>query len=323
MNLPRAPNLTPPPRAHDVSVVTVASLAEPSIGLTGVLNVHKERGWTSHDVVSRIRRFSGQRRVGHAGTLDPLAEGVLAVLLGRATRLASFVQEGRKVYLATVQLGMGTATDDAEGQPVEQLSVPPLSSALVEEVLNRFRGPIQQVPPAYSAVKVAGQRAYAVARRGDAVTLQPRLVTIYALELCAVPDTDVLDLRVECSSGTYIRSLARDVARALGTAGHLTRLVRTRVGPFALDDALRLEEIGARGVPACLQPPDACLAALPRVCPSEGEIARLLQGQPVPTSAEGDPIRVYDSIGRMLMVGRAADGLLYPHIALVDPEAFT
>src|SRR4030081_2757411 len=200
---------------------------------TGIVIANKPKGWTSHDVVAKVRRLAGQKRVGHAGTLDPMAEGVLPILLGRATRLADYIQLGRKTYVATIRLGVATDTDDAEGTVIGEASIPELSAASIEVVLATFRGAILQPPPQYSALKVAGQRAYAVARAGGEVDLAPRPVTIDELRLLEWSESD-LRIEVTCSKGTYIRALARDIAKALHTVGHLTALVRTRVGSFEL-----------------------------------------------------------------------------------------
>ena len=284
-----------------------ATAREPVTELAGVLNVRKARGWTSHDVVAKVRRLAGQRRVGHAGTLDPLAEGVLPVLLGRATRLADFVGEGRKRYLAEVRLGVATTTDDAEGDVTEERPVPDLSVADVEQAAAAFRGTIQQVPPAYSAVKVAGRPAYAAARKGAALELAARPVTIYSLDVLWLRD-DTLALDVRCSRGTYVRSLARDLARALGTVGHLQALVRTEVGSLTLDTAVTLEQAAERGVAACLQSADAVLSDRPAVQASDAEIAALAQGRTVPADGlAGDAIRVHDRDGRLVLVA-SGDG---------------
>ncbi len=289
--------------------------------LTGILNVRKEPGWTSHDVVARVRRLSGQKRVGHAGTLDPMAEGVLPVLLGRATRLADMVGEGRKRYLADVQLGTSTTTDDAEGETAERQPVPSLTSADVEAVLQRFRGAIQQVPPVYSAIKVGGRRAYAVARQGGEVSLPPRTVHVYELRLVRL-EPDGLTLDVACSRGTYVRALARDIARALGTVGHLRRLVRTEVGPFTLATAVTLVEVQARGVADLLLAPETALPHAPRLAVSHEAVAALANGRPV--AAEGlnaEAVLVYDPGGRMVFVGRADGSWLRPRVGFpATPE---
>jgi tRNA pseudouridine55 synthase len=277
--------------------------------IVGILNINKPPGWTSHDVVARVRRLAGEKRVGHAGTLDPLAEGVLPVLLGRATRLADFVQGGRKTYVARIGLGTATSTDDLEGEVIERRAVPPLLD--VESVLDRFRGEQLQTPPAYSAVKIAGQRAYAVARRGGTVTLEARPITVYELRLLTL---EPFTLEVMCSRGTYIRSLARDLAVALGTVGHLEHLVRTRVGPFTLADAVALDGLD---VAAALLPADAALPDAPAFTADGDDLARLMNGQAVAADGlHGDPVRVYDPQGRLVCVGRADGDLLRPRLML-------
>jgi tRNA pseudouridine55 synthase len=286
------------------------------VRVAGILNVHKEAGWTSHDVVAKVRRLAGTKRVGHAGTLDPLAEGVLPVLLGRATRLADAIQAGEKRYRAWVQLGVATSTDDAEGEITARQPVPALGLADLESALGQFRGTISQVPPAYSAIKVNGQRAYAVARRGGAPELAARQVSIADLRLLDRAD-DCLVLDVACSKGTYVRALARDLAAALGTVGHLKRLLRTQVGPFRLADALTLAAIAQRGVDSALLPPEVALPDAPAYQAGPIETARLANGQPV--SAAGlaaDRVRVHDVSGRLVCLGSADGELLRPRILL-------
>lgn len=210
----------------------------------GVIVVDKPAGWTSHQVVGRLRRILGTRKVGHAGTLDPMATGVLVVGAGRATRLLGHLALTDKTYHATIRLGQATLTDDAEGEVVSADGAAGVSEAAVAAAMANWRGLITQVPSAVSAIKVDGQRAYARVRRGEDVVLAGREVTVSryeatgwrAREVDGVPVLDV-DVEVECSSGTYIRALARDLGRDLGTGGHLTRLRRTRVGRFTLEDA--------------------------------------------------------------------------------------
>ncbi len=278
------------------------------MSLVGILNINKPVGWTSHDVVARVRRLAGERRVGHSGTLDPLASGVLPVLLGRATRLADLIQVQHKTYVATLALGTATTTDDAEGEVVATAPVPPFDAA----VLDRFRGSVSQTPPAYSALKVDGKRAYALARAGAAVALPPRAVTIYDLRLLSL---EPLQLEVTCSKGTYIRSLARDIAEALGTVGHLGGLVRTRVGPFALQDAVTLENLD---VTASLLPPDAALPDAPAVHLASADVARVLNGNAVPLSEplQAEPVRVYDAEGHLVCLARAEGQMIYPRMML-------
>jgi tRNA pseudouridine55 synthase len=213
---------------------------------SGLVVVDKPSGLTSHDVVARVRRLAGTRRVGHAGTLDPMATGVLLVGVNRATRLLGHLALTEKQYDAVVRLGESTSTDDAEGEVLSRSSAAGLDDTEVRAALERFKGDIDQVPSAVSAVKIGGQRAYKRARAGEEVVLPPRPVTIHRLE--AGPLTrhgDVVDLplRVRCSSGTYIRALARDLGAALGVGGHLTSLRRTSVGPFRLDEASTLDAL--------------------------------------------------------------------------------
>ena len=209
----------------------------------------KPAGLTSHQVVARVRRLLGTRKVGHAGTLDPMATGVLVVGVERATRLLGHLSSTTKAYAATIRLGVGTLTDDAEGEVTDRPGVGSVCAAALETALSGLRGEIRQVPTSVSAIKVAGVRAYAKVRAGEEVELAPRLVRVDRFDVVARSDTQVdgvavsdLDVVVECSSGTYVRALARDLGRALGTAGHLTALRRTRVGPFGLDQAVSLRE---------------------------------------------------------------------------------
>lgn len=207
---------------------------------SGLVVVDKPGGMTSHDVVARVRRACGTRKVGHAGTLDPMATGVLVLGVNRATRLLGHLTLTEKAYGATVRLGAATTTDDAEGEVVEETSAAEVTEVDVTGALSRFRGEIQQVPSSVSAIKVGGVRAYARARRGEDVALEARTVTIHELDVDDVRRTGEfldVDLRVRCSSGTYVRAIARDLGAALGVGGHLTALRRTAVGPFTLDGA--------------------------------------------------------------------------------------
>lgn len=273
----------------------------------GILNIDKPKGLTSHDVVDRVRRASRLRRVGHAGTLDPLATGVLLVLLGPATRLAEYLMTGRKLYRAQVHFGTATETEDAEGRVLSQASIDHLTRADIERVLKTFRGRIQQVPPAYAAIKVDGTPLYRLARRGAAVRVGPRQVDIYRLELLRW-DPPRAELEVECSAGTYIRALARDLGEALGCGAHLSGLVRRRSGRFALEDALSLEEVErrfAQGTAAeIVHPLDEALLDYPAwVADAEAE-RRLRQGQPVagPPSEGGAVARAYSEGGEFFAV---------------------
>ncbi len=242
----------------------------------GIFNIDKPAGMTSHDVVDAVRRLVRQRRVGHAGTLDPLATGVLVVCVGNATRLVEYMVGHDKEYRVTVRLGVETDTYDAEGTIVAQRPVPPLSVDHIETVLARFRGEIHQTPPRFSAIRRGGKRLYDLARAGVEVEAPTRRVSIYALDLEAWQPPD-LTLRVVCSAGTYVRSLAHDIGRALGTGGHVIALRRLRSGPFRVEDAVPLDALlAADDWRGHLLPPDAGLVDWPRLdlAPAQAEDVR-------------------------------------------------
>lgn len=217
-------------------------------GPHGVVVVDKPAGMTSHDVVARMRRIARTRKVGHAGTLDPMATGVLVLGLGKATRLLGHLTLTEKEYTTTIRLGQNTSTEDSEGEPLDGAPAVGVSDAAIHAAVTPLIGEIQQVPPRVSAIKVGGKRSYAAARAGEDLELSARTVTVTAFGVDGIhrhPDTGFVDVeaRVRCSSGTYIRSLARDLGAALDVGGHLTALRRTRVGPYTLDGARRLEEL--------------------------------------------------------------------------------
>ena len=255
-------------------------------GNDGLVVVDKPGGMTSHDVVARIRRLAGTRRVGHAGTLDPMATGVLVVGVEKATRLLGYLTLTEKQYDATIRLGQSTSTDDAEGEVTFTASAQDISAATFTEhelakAVAELTGEIQQVPPAVSAIKVDGQRAYKLTRAGAAPELKPRPVTVYEFTVTAVRpagDGELLDVdaAVRCSSGTYIRALARDLGTQFGTGGHLTRLRRTRVGGYGLEAAKTLEQLAERFEVMPLA--QAAAAAFPRRDLSADEARRLAHG---------------------------------------------
>ena len=248
----------------------------------GVLLLHKPTGMTSSDLVRRIKPMVRPRKVGHTGTLDPMAEGLLPLTIGEATKLTRWLQAGDKRYQATLKLGQATDTLDKEGQVTEEKALPmALSAEKVESVLAAFRGPIQQIPPMFSALHHKGKRLHELARQGLEVERPPRSVTIHALELLGL-DKDELELDVRCGSGTYIRSLGADIAVALGTVGHLIALKRTESCGWRLDDALRPEELSPGHI-------DEGLLALPQV------LKRFIQ------------VQVPDSIGLQLSQGQRLD----------------
>jgi len=265
---------------------------------SGVLLVDKPQGLTSHDVVARIRRAANTRKVGHAGTLDPMATGLLIVGLGTATRLLTHVVGTDKVYEATIRLGQATVTDDAEGEITAQADAGAVGAVSDDEIATGIRaltGPIEQVPSTVSAIKVDGKRAYARARAGEEVELKPRPVTIHAFELRAarrMPGLIDLDVRVACSSGTYVRALARDLGAGLGVGGHLTRLRRTSVGPFEVAAATPLESLADAGVAvadALIDPADAAARLFPTLALDAQQAIDLGQGKKLSVGATDSP----------------------------------
>jgi tRNA pseudouridine55 synthase len=301
-------------------------------GLDGILIVAKPAGPTSHDVVALVRRLAATKRVGHGGTLDPFASGVLPVFLGYATRVVEYHLGDRKAYRATVCFGASSSTDDLEGEltPAEG---PAPTRAAVETAMTGLVGPISQRPPAYSAIKVGGRRAYAIARAGEPVVLASREVTIHRLTLEQWDETDpdrpvaVIDL--ECSAGTYVRALARDLGESVGSAAYLGTLTRTASGPFALVDATPLDDIRSAaaespaGLLPYLRPIDAGLESLPVVDLTETEVAAIARGQfvrpaaGVPQAAEH--YRLRDPGGRLVAIATAAAGRLAPDKVFVAP----
>lgn len=214
--------------------------------IDGFLVINKPVGITSHDVVQRVRKWAKQRRVGHLGTLDPMATGVLPIALGEATKLSRLLTHGDKSYSARIRLGVETTTYDREGEVVHETAGPWPEREQIEKALEHFRGEIDQTPPPFSAVKVDGQPSYRRARRGEEFRLEPRRVRLDRVELVGY-EPPVFSVEVECSAGTYLRSIAHDLGRALGTGAHLWELIRTRSGPFLLSQALSLEELDACG----------------------------------------------------------------------------
>jgi tRNA pseudouridine55 synthase len=282
----------------------------------GLIVVDKPAYWTSHDVVARLRRLTGTRKVGHAGTLDPMATGVLVIGVERATRLLGHLALGDKAYRATIRLGQATVTDDAEGEQIGGASTAAVTAAQVAAGLAALTGELDQVPARVSAVKVDGKRAYARVRAGEEVALAPRRVTVSRLELTATrrPDADLLDLDVdvECSSGTYIRALARDLGVALGVGGHLTALRRTRVGPFDLAQALTLEELAARADPVAVPLDAAVAAAFPRRDVDAAAADRLGHGGKLAPAGLDGPYGAFDPDGHVIALIEERDGVARP-----------
>jgi tRNA pseudouridine55 synthase len=276
----------------------------------GVLNVDKAAGETSFDVVSRLRRLTGAHRVGHAGTLDPLATGVLPILFESATRLAEFALRLPKTYVADIHLGYTTATDDAEAERTVVGDPSSLTAAELQEALTAFTGHILQEPPAFSAVKLGGQRAYKLARRGEEPKPKAREVEVYEsrlVEFTPGPDA-VARIEVRCGSGTYLRSIARDLGRTLGVGGYLGRLVRTAYGPLAIEEAVNSVNLAtAADVRDRLLPAEVILPHMERVKLNVEQEAMVRQGRSVRVLPEPGPglIRAHDSAGRLVALGHA------------------
>jgi tRNA pseudouridine55 synthase len=276
-------------------------------GPDGALVVDKPSGPTSHDVVDRVRKALGTRRVGHTGTLDPFASGVLPICLGKATRLARFLSQGDKSYRATLLLGFATRTDDLTGEPLGAPSEVQVTPEALDEACRRLRGPIRQVPPAYSAKRIGGRRAYELARAGVEVERAAVPVVVHRLQVLALEGSRV-ELDVRCSAGTYIRALARDLGALLGVGGHLTALRRTECAGFGLEDALAWDEIAA-SAPARVVPPGRLLTHMPAARVRPEGLAALRHGRDLDAQlvAEGFPsappperMRLLDQEGALL-----------------------
>ncbi len=293
----------------------------PAVDLDGVLVVAKEPGPTSHDIVALVRRLSGVRRVGHGGTLDPFAAGVLPVFIGRATRLVEYHMGDEKEYRALVCFGSRSTTDDLDGELTPVGSAPTQDET--EAALRSFRGEIEQVPPDYSAVRVAGRRAYELARGGAKPELRPRHVTVHRLDLMAWgtddPTRPVATLEVRCSAGTYVRSLARDLGEKLGSGAYLAALTRTASGPFRLADAHPLAAVrdafGHARARALLLPVDAGLERFPEIQMEDAALRHLARGQQIRRAgAPGEEglVRVVDQRGRLVAMARQEAGFIRP-----------
>ena len=272
----------------------------------GLLVVDKPSGWTSHDVVGRARRLAGTRKVGHAGTLDPMATGVLVLGVGRATRLLGHLALTDKAYDATIRLGATTVTDDAEGEVLEQHDAAAVTAEAVAVAVAALTGDLQQVPSSVSAIKVDGQRSYARVRAGESVELRARAVTVSRFDLLARRGDD-LDVTVECTTGTYVRALARDLGAALGVGGHLTALRRTRVGPFDLTAARTLEQLADELVVVPLEV--AVAASFPRRELDAEEAVALSYGQKLRASGRPGTLGAFGPDGRCIALVEDAGDL--------------
>jgi tRNA pseudouridine55 synthase len=303
--------------------------------LDGWLIVDKPSGIGSTDVVNKVKRLFDAQKAGHGGTLDPLATGLLPVAFGAATKTVPYVMDGTKTYDFTLRFGEARDTDDADGQVTETSDIRP-TDAQINAALPAFRGDIMQVPPIYSAIKVAGERAYDLAREGQAVELAPRPARVDRFELVARPDADTAIFHVQSGKGVYMRSLARDLAKACGTVGHIAALRRLRVGPFREEHGIPLDRLLGSGdtpppSPDLLLPVTTALADIPALAVTEAEAARLFQGQAlslvdlmgrVPDAADpnGGLVRAMAG-GRLIGLCRLEDGWMHPERVLTGERA--
>ena len=279
----------------------------------GLVVVDKPTGWTSHDVVGRVRRIVGTRRVGHAGTLDPMATGVLVLGVERATKLLGHLALTDKSYTATIRLGESTVTDDAEGEVLVAVPADRVTEGAVRAAMLELTGRIEQVPSQVSAIKVDGKRSYARVRSGEQVVLAPRAVTVSRFELvtAATPRAGVLDVSVQvhCSTGTYVRALARDLGARLGVGGHLTVLRRTRVGPFDLAAALTLEALAGAAEPVLIGLDDAVAGCFPRRDVDDGQARAVGHGGRLPPMGLSGPYGVFGPDGHVIALMAERDGV--------------
>ncbi len=309
----------------------------PTGGAEGILVVDKPIGPTSHDVVAIVRRLSGVRRVGHGGTLDPFAAGVLPVFMGRATRMVEYHLGDEKAYRAVMVFGARSTTDDLDGE-LSPTDVPAPSRDAVEGALERLRGPIEQTPPVYSAVRIGGRHAYDLARHGETPTLRSRTVTILDIGVVdwddADPERPAATVELRCSAGTYVRAIARDVGEALGSGAYLGALVRTASGPFRREAAHPLDEVRDRlatgRIGELLIPADSGLDAYPVVTVDAEGLAGLARGQvvrfrgePLPAPGPAGLVRVLSPDGRLAAMARVDGGRLHPEKVFVEPPVVT
>ena len=274
-----------------------------NVSWVGLININKPAGWTSRDVVNRVAKLVKPAKAGHAGTLDPLATGVLVLCLGQATRLIENVQQMPKTYRATFLLGQTSDTEDITGQVVELTQPPIPTEAAIRVASNAFLGEIQQRPPAYSAKKIKGKRAYDLARAGETVELAPRPVKIYQLQLLRY-EYPTLEMEVTCGSGTYIRSLGRDIAESLGTGAVMSALVRTKIGSFTLENATELSSLNVENLTESIRPALEALPDMPRMKVTETEVADLTAGKWLERSLpdHAEQVAAVDAADRLIAI---------------------
>ena len=280
--------------------------------MNGIILIDKPQGWTSHDVVGKLRGILHERRIGHSGTLDPLATGLLVVFIGRATRAVEFAEADRKEYIAGLRLGMSTDTQDITGRIISKETDIP-DEPEVRIAIERFRGELEQIPPMYSAVKIGGKKLYELARKGESIERKPRHITIFGLEITGRSDNDYI-LDVVCSKGTYIRTLCHDIGTALGCGGCMSSLRRTKSGVFSVDNAYTIAEIqeaADRGEEEkLLLPIDTLFAGYPKLSVDADSEKKLKNGCIINTSSPDGRFRVYSEDGEFLLLGDVKDGVM-------------
>lgn len=280
--------------------------------MNGIILIDKPQGWTSHDVVGKLRGILHERRIGHSGTLDPLATGLLVVFIGRATRAVEFAEADRKEYIAGLRLGMSTDTQDITGRIISKETDIP-DEPEVRIAIERFRGELEQIPPMYSAVKIGGKKLYELARKGESIERKPRHITIFGLEITGRSDNDYI-LDVVCSKGTYIRTLCHDIGTALGCGGCMSSLRRTKSGVFSVDNAYTIAEIkeaADRGEEEkLLLPIDTLFAGYTKLSVDADSEKKLKNGCIINTSSPDGRFRVYSEDGEFLLLGDVKDGVM-------------
>lgn len=280
--------------------------------MNGIILIDKPQGWTSHDVVGKLRGILHERRIGHSGTLDPLATGLLVVFIGRATRAVEFAEADRKEYVAGLRLGMNTDTQDITGRIISKETDIP-DEPEVRIAIERFRGELEQIPPMYSAVKIGGKKLYELARKGESIERKPRHITIFGLEITGRSDNDYI-LDVVCSKGTYIRTLCHDIGAALGCGGCMSSLRRTKSGVFSVDNAYTIAEIqeaaDRREEEKLLLPIDTLFAGYTKLSVDADSEKKLKNGCIINTSSPDGRFRVYSEDGEFLLLGDVKDGVM-------------
>lgn len=285
--------------------------------MNGILNINKPAGITSHDVVSRVRKVAGMKKVGHTGTLDPFATGVLIVCLGKSTKIIRFLKEDKE-YIGEIKLGVRTDTYDVDGNIVESCDISGVTSDKIREEAKKFIGEIEQTPPIYSAIKVNGKKMYELARAGQKVDVKKRSVTIYHLEILDI-DLPFVTIKVGCSAGTYIRSIANDLGENLGCGGYLNALVRTQVGDFHVENSVDLQELNSDNIKERLLNPNDFLMHLPFITMNANETEIIKRGGFLENrwNVHGEWIRLLNSDNILIAIGEPRDDMIKPTRLLV------